>query len=203
MTDEQIKEPVLSNPEEKEESSVLETPKRVRLVGEDTVWIDEVEYKLVENYREAFQAEQVDARYSDILSRYDFIVGDIGFEQLRLKGFFSADAKKKPADTRIDTLQDYLYEYCNFGCAYFVLERVNKVPSKAKENKPNRKRKSNKKQAFTHEKKAPASSPKKNKKKPIIKNRKQSQDEKKDKQVHKPQEIVEKKKNYTIRKKEN
>ncbi len=203
MTDEQIKEPVLSNPEEVEESSVLETPKRVRLVGEDTVWIDEVEYKLVENYREAFQVEQVDARYSDILSRYDFIVGDIGFEQLRLKGFFSEDAKKKPADTRIDTLQDYLYEYCNFGCAYFVLERVNKVSIKTKDNKPNRKRKNNKKQAFTHEKKSPATSPKKNKKKPIIKNRKQSLDEKKDKQVHKPQEIVEKKKNYTIRKKEN
>jgi hypothetical protein len=27
-------------------------------------------------------------------------------------------------DQRIDALEDYLYEFCNFGCAFFVLERL-------------------------------------------------------------------------------
>ncbi|MCZ2970095.1 DUF1027 domain-containing protein, partial [Acinetobacter baumannii] len=29
-------------------------------------------------------------------------------------------------DTKISTLTEYLYEYCNFGCAHFVLRKVKK-----------------------------------------------------------------------------
>ena len=28
------------------------------------------------------------------------------------------------ADNKIDRLEDYINEYCNYGCAYFVLRRV-------------------------------------------------------------------------------
>ena len=28
---------------------------------------------------------------------------------------------------KYDYIQDYLYEYCNFGCAHFVLKKVGKV----------------------------------------------------------------------------
>ena len=58
------------------------------------------------------------------MARYDYIVGDWGYEQLRLKGFFDKDNRKALPDQRIDMLEDYLYEYCNFGCAYFVIQRV-------------------------------------------------------------------------------
>ena len=40
------------------------------------------------DYREGFNAEKLGERYSDVLARYDYIVGDWGYEQLRLKGFF-------------------------------------------------------------------------------------------------------------------
>ena len=29
-----------------------------------------------------------------------------------------------PQEQRIGSLEDYLYEFCNFGCAYFVLKRT-------------------------------------------------------------------------------
>ena len=76
------------------------------------------------DYREGFNAEKLGERYSDVLARYDYIVGDWGYEQLRLKGFFQADNRRAHPDQRIDSLEDYLYEYCNFGCAYFVIERI-------------------------------------------------------------------------------
>ena len=76
------------------------------------------------DYREGFNAEKLGERYSDVLARYDYIVGDWGYEQLRLKGFFRADNRRAHPDQRIDSLEDYLYEYCNFGCAYFVIERI-------------------------------------------------------------------------------
>lgn len=88
--------------------------------------IEGYEYELIEDYKEAFQEEVFQERYSDILARYDYIVGDWGYSQLRLKGFFDDKNQKASFDTKISTLQDYLYEYCNFGCAYFVLRKSGK-----------------------------------------------------------------------------
>lgn len=82
-------------------------------------------FEVIENYREAFNQEMFDHRYSEILDRYPYIVGDIGFEQLRLRGFIEDNKKGSEVNKRFSTIQDYLLEYCNFGCAYFVLRRLN------------------------------------------------------------------------------
>lgn len=84
------------------------------------------EYNLEKDYREAFKQEDFNNRFSDILSKYDYIVGDWGYGQLRLKGFYDDQNTKATFDTKIGTLQDYLYEYCNFGAAYFILKRGSK-----------------------------------------------------------------------------
>lgn len=90
--------------------------------------VDGFEYELITNYRESFKEEDFKGRYAEILNKYDYIVGDWGYGQLRLKGFFEDKNQKASFDTKISTLADYLYEYCNFGCAYFVLRKVGKVP---------------------------------------------------------------------------
>lgn len=87
--------------------------------------LDGQHYQVIENIKEGFQEEKLNERYSDILKKYDFIVGDWGYDQLRLKGFYHDKNKKAAFDSKISLLDDYLYEYCNFGCAYFVLEKVN------------------------------------------------------------------------------
>jgi uncharacterized protein YutD len=90
------------------------------------IWINNTCYELVENVRNGFNEEAFRARYSDILNKYDYIVGDWGYNQLRLRGFFDDHNQKATYDTKISTLSEYLYEYCNFGCAYFVLRKVKK-----------------------------------------------------------------------------
>ena len=91
------------------------------------VIVDGFEYELITNYRESFKEEDFKGRYAEILNKYDYIVGDWGYGQLRLKGFFDDKNQKASFDTKISTLADYLYEYCNFGCAYFVLKKIGKV----------------------------------------------------------------------------
>ncbi|MCY1568796.1 YutD family protein [Staphylococcus pettenkoferi] len=86
--------------------------------------IDDKYFELIEDYREAFNEEQFAKRYSEILDKYDYVVGDIGYEQLRLKGFYKDANKKVDMSRRFSTIQDYLLEYCNFGCPYFVLRRI-------------------------------------------------------------------------------
>lgn len=90
------------------------------------VAIQNKQYELVKEFRDGFNEEALKARFSDILMKYDYIVGDWGYGQLRLKGFFSDDNHKASFDTKISTLSEYLYEYCNFGCAYFVLKKIDK-----------------------------------------------------------------------------
>ncbi|MEH7651122.1 YutD family protein [Bacillus safensis] len=83
-------------------------------------------FDLVRDIKDGFNEETFKARYSDILNKYDYIVGDWGYNQLRLKGFFDDQNQKATFDTKISTLDEYIYEYCNFGCAYFVLKRIRK-----------------------------------------------------------------------------
>ncbi len=83
-------------------------------------------YEIIENNKNGFEENAIKDRYSDILAKYDYIVGDWGYNQLRLKGFYNDRSSKAQVDTKISALDDYLYEYCNFGCAYFVLKKVKK-----------------------------------------------------------------------------
>jgi len=80
-------------------------------------------YEVVANVREGFDFAEFARRFSTILSKFDYIVGDWGFEQLRLKGFYAED-RAGAKQNQIDAVQDYLYESCNFGCAYFILHNL-------------------------------------------------------------------------------
>ena len=44
-------------------------------------------FEVIKDDQKSFDEERFAARYSEILDKYDFIVGDYGYEQLRLKGF--------------------------------------------------------------------------------------------------------------------
>lgn len=88
--------------------------------------VDQHYFELIENYRECFNEEQFIARYSDILDKYDYIVGDYGYDQLRLKGFYKDSNKKAEMSKRFSNIQDYIFEYCNFGGPYFVLRHLSK-----------------------------------------------------------------------------
>ncbi len=83
-------------------------------------------FELVKEEKDGFNEEAFKERYSEILNKYDFIVGDWGYNQLRLRGFFDDQNQKATYDTKISTLEEYIFEYCNFGCAYFVLKRIKK-----------------------------------------------------------------------------
>lgn len=81
-------------------------------------------YSVVLDHKNGWNYEVFRDRYSEVLDRYDFIVGDWGYNQLRLKGFFKEPNNKGSKETSITLLHDYLNEYCNFGCAYFIIEKL-------------------------------------------------------------------------------
>ncbi|WP_347548966.1 YutD family protein [Pseudalkalibacillus hwajinpoensis] len=92
--------------------------------------VNQHSFELVKDEREGWNEEAFLGRYSEILDKYDYIVGDWGYGQLRLKGFFEDRNQKATFDTKYSTVLDYLYEYCNFGCPYFVLRKQKKEKPK-------------------------------------------------------------------------
>lgn len=86
--------------------------------------VDQQYFEIIEDYRDCFDEELFATRYSDILDKYDYVVGDFGYNQLRLKGFYKDANKKAEISKRFSSIQDYILEYCNFGCPYFVLRHL-------------------------------------------------------------------------------
>lgn len=105
------------------EGYAADNNKEILVLDETSLQIKEQVYRLVENYRDGFDIVAFEKRYQDYFEKFDFIVGDWGYEQLRLRGFYQVQQKKVPRDQMIDYLEDYLNEYCNFGCAYFVIAK--------------------------------------------------------------------------------
>ena len=56
--------------------------------------IEDKTYELLTNYKEAFNEEEFKEKYTDYFYDYDYIVGDIAYNKLRLKGFYDAKNKK-------------------------------------------------------------------------------------------------------------
>ncbi len=94
----------------------------------DKVEAEGFTFNLVENSKEAFDATAYTQRFSEVLTKFDYIVGDWSNEQLRLRGFYKNERAEESLE-EISRLQDYLLEYCSYGCAYFVLE--NEAPKRA------------------------------------------------------------------------
>ncbi|MEC0182143.1 DUF1027 domain-containing protein [Paenibacillus peoriae] len=87
-------------------------------------------YEVLQDHKNGWNPEAFRDRYSEVLDRYDYIIGDWGYNQLRLKGFYREGHPKANKDTSIVVLDDYINEYCNFGCAYFVLQKSREVLNK-------------------------------------------------------------------------
>lgn len=97
-------------------------------VNGDKIETEGITFSLVENVKEAFDMTVFNQRFSEVLNKFDYIVGDWSNEQLRLRGFYK-DNRTEETLEKISRLQDYLLEYCSYGCAYFVLE--NEAPKRA------------------------------------------------------------------------
>lgn len=85
--------------------------------------INDQKYELIKNYKEGFHEEEFLSKCTDYFYDYDYIVGDIAYGKLRLKGFYRADNKKVKELNNFDYIDTYLKEQCAPDCRYFILEK--------------------------------------------------------------------------------
>ena len=85
--------------------------------------INNKKYELIKNYKEAFDKEDFLSKCTDYFYDYDYIVGDIAYGKLRLKGFYAENSKKVKNYNNIKNLDNYLKTKCANDCKYFVIKK--------------------------------------------------------------------------------
>ncbi|WP_420196432.1 YutD family protein [Lactobacillus delbrueckii] len=126
------------------ETKPLHPLAEVVVAGEKVV-INQREYRLLVNQRDALDREVLKQKYDPYLDQYDYLVGDVSSDHLRLRGFYN-DYVKTSIDRKKSTIVDYLTEYCNPGAPYFILESLqpSRKPRPTQRRRPARKRPKNK-----------------------------------------------------------
>lgn len=98
-------------------------------------------FELIKDVRDAFLRDKFEERYlEEFFNKYEYIVGDVSSEILRLKGF---DANpNSPKSFKL--IPDYLNESCAYNCPYYILKRIKekkeidfKEQENGKDNKTN------------------------------------------------------------------
>ena len=88
------------------------------------VKVEENEYKLIKNYKDAFDEDMFKGRYTSFFEIYDYIVGDIAYSKLRLKGFYKKGNKNLNKINDYNNVEKYIKDNCAFDCKYFILEKM-------------------------------------------------------------------------------
>ena len=86
--------------------------------------IENREYELIKNYKDAFDKEAFTEKYTDYFYDYDYIVGDIAYGKLRLKGFYDETNKKVNKINNFKNVDIYLKNNCANDCKHFILKKL-------------------------------------------------------------------------------
>ena len=80
-------------------------------------------YELIKNYRDAYNEEEFLSKFTDYFYYYDYVVGDISYCKLRLKGFYDSKNKKLKKINDYKNVDKYLKEMCANDCKHFIVHK--------------------------------------------------------------------------------
>lgn len=89
----------------------------------EKITLEENSYEIIKDYKNGYNKEELENKYTDYFKEFDYIVGDWAYGKLRLKGFYDKENKKCKEFNNIDNLDNYLKDNCAFDCSYFVAKR--------------------------------------------------------------------------------
>lgn len=90
----------------------------------ETIEINNKKYQVLKNHKDALNLEELKAKLTDYFDGFDYIVGDIAYGKLRLKGFNSKTNKNFKPLNDVDKVEEYIEEQCAYGCRWFMISEV-------------------------------------------------------------------------------
>ena len=88
--------------------------------------INNIEYEVIENLGDCFDQALIQEKLTDVdyFDNYDYILGDFSYDKLRLKGFYEKNNKNANSINNYEKINDYISNYCSYGCKYFILKKI-------------------------------------------------------------------------------
>lgn len=83
-----------------------------------------IKYSLEHDDGKIFDYDLVKELVTDYFVSYDYILFDMAYNKLRLKGFCDKDNKKYKEINDFSKLNDYIKNYCAEGCKWFYLKKI-------------------------------------------------------------------------------
>lgn len=89
-----------------------------------TIEVEDKEYEIIKDYKNAFDKDEFVSHYTEYFYDYDYLVGDIAYGKLRLKGFYDSNNKKVKSINNYNNVDRYLLEDCATDCKHFILKKI-------------------------------------------------------------------------------
>lgn len=86
--------------------------------------INNKEYEVIKNENDALDEEVLKEKLTDYFDEFDYILGDWAYGKLRLKGFNNKNNPNYKKINDYETIENYVKEYCAYGCKHFVLKKI-------------------------------------------------------------------------------
>ena len=88
--------------------------------------LNENEYEVIRDYKDAFNSEDITNLYTDYFKGYDYILGDYAYSKLRLKGFCDKENELFNEINDFSKIDEYIKNECAYECKYFILKKIEK-----------------------------------------------------------------------------
>lgn len=85
--------------------------------------INDKKYKLIKNFRDGYETNEVQNKLTEYYDDFDYIVGDWAYGKLRLKGFYDSKNSKVKDFNNYENVESYIKNNCAYGCKYFILQK--------------------------------------------------------------------------------
>ncbi len=90
----------------------------------ETIEVNNKKYQVLQNHKDALNIEDLTEKLTDYFDDFDYIVGDIAYGKLRLKGFNSKTNKNFKPYNDVDTVNEYIENNCAYGCKWFMISEI-------------------------------------------------------------------------------
>ena len=90
----------------------------------ETIEVNKKKYQVLQNHKDALNIEDLTEKLTDYFDDFDYIVGDIAYGKLRLKGFNSKTNKNFKPYNDVDTVNEYIENNCAYGCKWFMISEI-------------------------------------------------------------------------------
>ena len=90
----------------------------------EVITINNRKYQVLNNYKDAINIEELEEKITEYFDDFDYIVGDIAYGKLRLKGFNSKTNKNFKELNDVDKVDEYIKNNCAYGCRWFMISEI-------------------------------------------------------------------------------